>query len=269
VQAQNNDGVWNETGAELRFHILPPIYKRWWFYILVLVAIASLAVTIFQLRLRAVQRRFALVLNERNRMAREIHDTLAQDFVSVSLQLDIASQMLRASNVEQARSQLEATRSLVKQALEAARQSIWNLRANAAEGSLPTRLAALMKRYAETEHPPRLKIGGAYRELRSDLEDDVFRVAQESLSNAYHHSAATEVLIQLHYDPNALRLNVRDNGRGFSPEAAKSLDGHYGLRGMQERATSIHAMLTIVSNPEDGTTVTLVVPLAGKENSQS
>ena len=269
VQAQNNDGVWNETGAELRFHILPPIYRRWWFYILALVAIAGLAVAIFQLRLRAVQRRFALVLNERNRMAREIHDTLAQDFVSVSLQLDIASQMLRRSNVEQARSQLEAARSLVKQALEAARQSIWNLRANVAEGSLPTRLAALMKRYAENGHPPRLKIGGAYRELRSELEDDVFRIAQESLSNAYRHSAATEVLLQLHYDPNALRLNVRDNGRGFSPEAAKSLDGHYGLRGMQERAASIHATLTIASNPEEGTTVTLVVPLAGKENSQS
>ena len=269
VQAQNNDGVWNYAGAELRFHILPPIYKRWWFYILALVAMASLAVTIFQLRLRAVQRRFALVLNERNRMAREIHDTLAQDFVSVSLQLDIASQMLRASNVEKATSQLETTRSLVKQALEAARQSIWNLRANAAESSLPTRLAALTSRYAENEHAPRLKIGGAYRELRSALEDNVFRIAQESLSNAYRHSAATEVFIRLHYDPNALRLNVWDNGRGFSPEAAKSLDGHYGLRGMQERATSIHAMLTIVSNPEEGTTVTLVVPLAGKENRQS
>lgn len=269
VEAQNNDGVWNETGAELRFHILPPVYRRWWFYILALVAVASLAVMVFQLRLRAVQRRFALVLNERNRMAREIHDTLAQDFVSVSLQLDIASQMLRASNVQQATVQLETTRRLVKQALEAARQSIWNLRANAAEDSLPTRLAALTNRYSQNEYPPRLKIGGAYRELRWDVEDNVFRIAQESLSNAYHHSTATEVLIQLHYDPNALRLNVRDNGRGFSPEAAKNLDGHYGLRGMHERATSIHATLTMVSNPEEGTTVTLVVPLSGKENIQS
>jgi signal transduction histidine kinase/ligand-binding sensor domain-containing protein len=267
VQAQNNDGVWNETGAELRFHIPPPLYRRWWFYILAFLTIAGLAVAIFQLRLRAVHRRFALVLNERNRMAREIHDTLAQDFVSVSLQLDIASQMLRASEVEQATSQLEATRKLVKGGLEGARQSIWNLRANVAEGSLPTRLTALMNRYAETEHPPRLKIGGAYRKLAASLEDDVLRIAQESLVNAYRHSAATAVLVQLHYDPNALLLSVRDNGRGFSPATAQRLDGHYGLRGMQERATSLGATLTIVSSPEEGTTVTLHLPLAGKEDS--
>ena len=262
VQAQNNDGVWNKTGAELMFKIRPPIYKRWWFYIIALFTIAGLTAAIFQLRLRAVQRRFALVLNERNRMAREIHDTLAQDFVSVSLQLDIASQMLRTSNVEQATSQLEATRKLVKEGLEAARQSIWNLRANAAEGSLPTRLTSLMNRYADTEHPPRLKIGGAYRKLAPSLENDVFRVAQESLANVYRHSAASQVLVQLHYDPNVLRLNVRDNGRGFVPSVAEIPDGHYGLRGIKERATSLGATLTIVSNPDEGTAVTLVVPLA-------
>lgn len=269
VQAQNNDGVWNEAGAELRFHILPPIYRRWWFYILALLAIAGLAAAIFQLRLRSVQRRFALVLNERNRMAREIHDTLAQDLVSVSLQLDIANQMLRTSDIEQAKSQLESTRKLVKDGLEAARQSIWNLRANAAEGSLPTRLTALAKRYSGEAHPPSLKIGGAYRKLASYLEDDVFRIAQEGLANAYHHATATEVLVHLHYDSDTLRLSVQDNGRGFRPAAATNLDGHYGLRGMQERATSIGAALTIVSNPEEGTSVTLVVPLAGKEDSPS
>lgn len=269
VQAHNNDGVWNDAGAELTFHILPPIYRRWWFYALVLLTIAGLAVAIFQLRLRAVQRRFALVLNERNRMAREIHDTLAQDFVSVSLQLDIASQLLRASNVAQATSQLEATRKLVKDGLEAARQSIWNLRANVAEDSLPTRLTTLMSRYADTEHPPRLKIGGAYRKLAVSLEDDVLRIAQESLANTYRHSAATEVLVQLFYDPSTLRLSIQDNGRGFSPEAAKRMEGHYGLRGMQERAASIGATLTIVSNPEEGTTVTLLLLIAGKEDKPS
>ena len=269
VRAQNNDGVWNETVAELTFHILPPIYKRWWFYILVLFTIAALAAAVFQLRVRAVQRRFALVLNERNRMAREIHDTLAQDFVSVSLQLDIASQMLRTSNVEQAKTQLEATRRLVKDGLEAARQSIWNLRANTAKHSLPARLTALMNRYADSENPPRLKIGGAYRRLAAPVEDDVLRIAQEGVANAYRHSVATEVLVQLHYDPNTLRLSIRDNGRGFSPEAANGMAGHYGLRGMQERATSLGATLTIVSSPEEGSAVTLLLPLAGKEDSQS
>lgn len=266
VQARNNDGVWNENGAELRFHILPPVYRRWWFYGLALLVIAGLAVAIFQLRLRSVHQRFALVLNERNRMAREIHDTLAQDLVSVSLQLDIANQMLRSGHSEQAISQLEATRKLVKDGLEAARQSIWNLRANTAESSLPTRLTALTKRYSDAEHPPSLKIGGAYRELAVDLEDDILRVAQECLTNAYRHSGATEIFVQLHYEPNGLRLNIRDNGRGFSPANMESIEGHYGLRGMRERATSIGATLTISSNSKEGTAVALFLPLAGKED---
>jgi signal transduction histidine kinase/ligand-binding sensor domain-containing protein len=269
VRAQNNDGIWNETGAELSFYILPPIYKRWWFYLLVLLAVAALAGAIFHVRLQAVQRRFALVLNERNRMAREIHDTLAQDFVGVSLQLEIASQMLRARDTVQAVSELDATRKLVKEALEAARQSIWNLRANPAEGSLPTRFTALVNRYAEMEHPPRLKIGGAYRALEATLEDNVLRIAQEGLANAYRHAAATEVMVQLHYDPSALRLSIRDNGRGFLPEVAERIEGHYGLRGMQERASSLGTTLTIISNPEEGTTVTLLLPLAVKEGRPS
>jgi signal transduction histidine kinase len=177
--------------------------------------------------------------------------------------------MLRTSNVEQAKTQLEATRRLVKDGLEAARQSIWNLRANTAKHSLPARLTALMNRYADSENPPRLKIGGAYRRLAAPVEDDVLRIAQEGVANAYRHSVATEVLVQLHYDPNTLRLSIRDNGRGFSPEAAKGMAGHYGLRGMQERATSLGATLTIVSSPEEGSAVTLLLPLAGKEDSQS
>ena len=266
VQAQNNDGVWNEAGAELRFHILPPIYNRWWFYGLALVTVVALLVAIFRLRLLAVQRRFALVLNERNRMAREIHDTLAQDFVSVALQLDIATHLLKTSHVEQATTQLQATRKLVTEGLDAARQSIWNLRANAAADSLPARLTALVNRYAGTEHPPRLNMGGTFRKLAAALEEEVLRIAAESLANSCRHSAATEILVQLHYDPATLRLNVRDNGCGFSPESAQRMEGHYGLRGMQERATSLGASLAVNSSPEQGATVTLLLPLTGKED---
>jgi signal transduction histidine kinase len=122
-----------------------------------------------------------------------------------------------------------------------------------------------MDRYVETEHRPRLKIGGAYRKLATSLEDEVLRIAQESVANAYHHSSATVTVVQLHYDPTALRLDVRDNGRGFSPEATERIEGHYGLRGMQERATALGGTLTIMSSPEEGTAVTLLVPLAGKD----
>lgn len=264
VQAQNNDGVWNETGAELRFDVLPAFYRRWWFYALVLCGVASLAFALFQLRLRVVQRRFSLVLQERNRVAREIHDTLAQDFVSVSLQLDLASQLLRANDTEQALTQLQATRQLVKEGLEAARQSIWNLRANTAADSLPTLLSAVVQRYREPGPPPHLRVGGAFRPLAPAVEGDVLRIAQESLANTYRHAEATEVSVQLHYEAELLRLDIRDNGRGFQPDTAQHLEGHYGLRGMTERAAALGATLTIASTPGKGATVTLLVPLSGK-----
>ncbi len=265
VQAENNDGVWNRTGAELDLRVLPPLYRRWWFVLLVLGVAAALVVAVLRLRDRAVQRRFALVLEERNRMAREIHDTLAQDFVSVSLQLDLASTLLRSDRYEQAAAQLKATRQLVKEGLAAARQSIWNLRANAGEDSLPTRLSALVGRYGANGGSPRLTVGGAFRPLPSALETEVLRIAQESLSNVDRHAAAAEVHVELRYETERLSLRVRDDGRGFSPQTATQMEGHYGLRGMHERAAALGAELKMISSPGEGTTVTLLVPLPVKD----
>ena len=261
VQAENEDGIWSESDAELRVQILPPIYRRWWFYGLLLFLTGGVGWSLYRLRLRTVQRRFALVLNERNRVAREIHDTLAQDFVSVSLQLDLAAHMLKAKEFEQARTQLQTTRTMVKEGLESARQSIWNLRADATDDNLPARLTALVKRYSVATPSPRLKMGGAFRKLPSDVEDAVFRVAQESLANSSRHAEATEISLILHYDSAALRLTVEDNGRGFLLNEGRSRQGHYGLRGMEERAALLGATLTIESNHEAGTRVTLLLPL--------
>ena len=177
VQAANNDGVWNEAGAEFRFRISPPVYRRWWFACLVALALAALTVAIFRLRVQAVQRRFHLLLEERNRIAREVHDTLAQDLVSVSLQLDLAKRSVQARDVEQASAQIDATRKLVKAGLDAARQSIWNLRANASDDSLPAHLTLLVSKYADQPHPPHLKVSGAFRRLAPAVEGEILRIA--------------------------------------------------------------------------------------------
>ncbi|HEY4356893.1 MAG TPA: two-component regulator propeller domain-containing protein [Acidobacteriaceae bacterium] len=269
VQAQNNDGVWNETGAAVRFHVLPPFYRRWWFYLLLAAVIAAAALSILRLREHTMKQRFALVLNERNRVAREVHDTLAQDFVSVSLQIDIAASLVKTGQVDAAATQLQETRKLVKNGLEEARQSIWNLRANAAENSLPARLTALVQRESTVGQKPHLKIGGVYRKLPAAIEDEILRIAQEGLSNITRHAEAQTVSVHLHYDSNSLQLMVRDDGRGFSPEEAAKLQGHYGLRGMKERAANLHATLTMESTPGEGTTVTLRVPLSAGEKQES
>ncbi len=261
VQAQNNDGIQNETNAAVSFRILPPFYRRWWFAALALLCAAALVLLIIRLRERVVQRRFALVLGERNRMAREIHDTLAQDFVSVSLGIDIASSLLRNQQGEQALDQLASTRQLVKDGLQAARQSIWNLRASGDEDSLPARLSALVTRFAVDGKPPRLSIGGAFRKLSASIEAEVLRIAGESLSNVQRHARAGEVSVALSYGTDSLHLTVRDDGEGFSPPDAQRLEGHYGLRGMHERAAALGGELMITSKPGEGTTVSLVVPL--------
>ena len=112
-------------------------------------------------------------------------------------------------------------------------------------------------------------MGGAYRSVSPQIENEVFRIAQESLSNIERHADATEAAIELHYDAEALRLTVRDNGRGFSTEDAAALQGHYGLRGMRERAAAMRGAFTIQSEPGHGTPVTLLVALPGREGVQS
>ncbi len=267
VIAENNDGVWNKVGAEVRFSVLPPFYLRWWFFVLLLAVIAALAALAVQIRLHGIRRQFALVLNERNRVAREIHDTLAQDLVSVSLQLELVSQLVRANKLPQASEQIQDARALVKRGLAAARQSIWNLRANVAQNSLPARLSKAVEEFARNHPASQVKIGGAYRKLSEHTENEVLRIAQESLSNVDRHAAATEVLVDLRYEAGGLALTVQDNGRGFSCAAVQSMDGHYGVRGMEERADALGGSLTITSNPGEGTTVILNVPLRGSEGS--
>ncbi len=269
VQAANNDGVWNWDGATLALRVLPPFYRQWWFYLLALAVLSALAFGVYRLRVLSIERRFNLVLNERNRVAREVHDTLAQDFVSVALQIDLASALLKSKQVEAAQTQLLDTRKLVKDGLEEARQSIWNLRANTAADSLPARLTELVKRYAQAEFRVRLKMGGAYHRVPAQLESEVFRVAQESLSNVERHSKASEAVVELHYEPTAMRLSVRDNGLGFAVDEGRAKQGHYGLHGMQERAAAVGGEFTIQSEPGEGTRVALLVSLPEREGAKA
>ena len=262
VQAMNNDGVWSEPGAELAFRIVPPFYRRWWFALAMLLLLAGLAVALYRLRLRRLERQFDAVLGERNRIAREIHDTLAQDFVGVSIQLELVSQLLGRTKTEAALAQIERTRRLVRDGLADARQSIWELRANTATDSLPTRLRAAVQRYRTETTTVQLRIGGAYRALGVRVEDEVLRVAQEALSNVDRHAHATEIAIELTYGADALRLAVRDNGHGFPADAGSLPEGHYGVRGMRERAAGMGGRLEIESAPGEGTTVMLQAPIA-------
>jgi signal transduction histidine kinase/ligand-binding sensor domain-containing protein len=264
VQAANEDGIWNETGAEVAFAIKPRFYRTLWFSGLATLLLIGIIFAIYRMRVRAIRSRFNAILAERTRIAREIHDTLAQGFVGVSVQLELTAHLLAQSRVGEASQQVDRTRDLVREGLVDARRSIWDLRAT---GTLPLRLTRLVEQSATEHLKTNIDIGGTYRALSPSLENEVLRVAQEALANAVRHSGAARVALDLRYHPNELTLTVCDNGIGFqATDTTLPAKGHFGLQGMRERADQIGGTLNVESSPENGTKVRLSVPLSnGKE----
>jgi ligand-binding sensor domain-containing protein len=259
VEAASSDGLWNGKSADIRFSVEPPYYRRWWFYLVVLVAAGGLIVLLYRLRLRRLQHEFNAVLTERTRIAREVHDTLAQDFVGVSLQLELVAQMLARNDFSAARSQIDTTRKLVREGLDDARQSIWELRAVSAKDSLPTRLGRVIQRAGERGLKAECRVGGTYRALPQELEDEILRIAQEAVTNVVRHAGASTVSVDLRYSPESLLLRIADDGCGFDVSAASSNDGHFGVKGMRERAEKITGQLEVESLTGKGTRVTMNV----------
>jgi signal transduction histidine kinase/PAS domain-containing protein len=214
-----------------------------------------------QARERALEARFAGVLEERTRMAREIHDTLLQDFTGITLQLEAVVQGL-TREPERAKADVEQILALADKALVDARQAVWDMRAPALRAkSLAEAVQDIARRAADGAPPDvRFCLSGTPRPLEPAAEMPLFRIAQEAVANALKHAAASVVHVELAYERYATRLVVRDDGRGFEPGETMAARGtHWGLIGMHERAEQIGAHLTLVSAERRGTEVTVVV----------
>jgi signal transduction histidine kinase len=260
VQAANNDGLWNTAGAALTFELRPHFYKTLWFYALLILAAVGLVVLVQRLRLKRAEREFNAVLGERNRIAREIHDTLAQGYVGISVQLEVLSELLRMSKVDAAAKQLDLTRGYVREGLADARQSIWALRSqDSGETTLPVKLRRMVEAAGGDELVAQFSIFGAYRPLPPGTEREILRVAQEAIHNVNKHAGARQLVVQLEYRPGEIALEVRDDGQGFAADEPVE-QGHFGLTGMRERAAMIGGALEVTSEPGGGTTVRLRVP---------
>jgi len=257
VQAANNDGLWNTAGAALTFELRPHYYQTAWFLVLLLLAAAGIVVLLLRLRLQRAEGEFRAVLGERNRIAREIHDTLAQGYVGISVQLEVLAELLRLKKPEDASKHLDLTRNYVREGLADARQSIWALRSqDSGETTLPVRLRRMTE--AEDGHglEARFSIFGAYRPMPPGTEQEFLRVAQEAIHNVKKHAGAKQLLVQLEYGPDGVALEVRDDGSGFAAQQ-EPLAGRFGLTGMRERAAAIGGTLEVASEPGVGTTVRL------------
>jgi signal transduction histidine kinase len=257
VQAANNDGVWNTEGASLGFELRPHFYQTIWFYALLLAAAIGGVILLLRLRLHRAEREFRAVLGERSRIAREIHDTLAQGYVGISLQLEVLAELLRQSKGTDAAEQLNRTRAYVREGLADARQSIWALRTqDANEATLPVKLRQMADAAAGDGLVSRFAVFGAYRALPAETERELLRVAQEAIHNVKRHAAATELRVQLEYGSDSIVLEVKDNGRGGAAEREPAA-GHFGMTGMRERAAAIGGTLEVESAAGKGTTVRL------------
>lgn len=257
VVASNNDGVWNEQGASVEFVLEPRFHQTAAFYVLCGLGIALAAAGWHRLRLRQMHTRFAAVLQERARMAGEIHDTVLQGFTALILHL--AAFVRELPEPQQAR--LGRLLTEAEEYLDEARLSIWDMRADSGRTLSDAVTRCLEPLRAESPVPVRIDVQGEPRRLPGGSQLQVLRVAREAVTNALQHAHATTIQVQLAFRPHEVCLSVADDGRGFEPQAlAARSDGHYGLLGMHERAQRLGVTLNVRSEPGKGTEISLAVP---------
>jgi len=209
------------------------------------------------------QRRHAVILEERARLARDIHDTLAQGFTGVIIQLDTAVEALRDEEPEAAAKHIRLARELARESLTEARRSMHALRPQALEkASFPDALKAIITdTTVGTSLESEFHLKGEPRKLQSSVEENLLHIGQEALANALKHARATEFQAQLSFDSEAVRLELRDNGKGFVVDCVNGRG--IGLIGMKERAQQIGATLAVTSKPGKGTTIVAVSAYPG------
>ena len=257
VSARSNDGVWGQTDAAITFRLLPHFYQTYWFYLVVAVGIALSVFAFYRWRVRQVEAQFNAVLAERTRLAREIHDTLAQGYVAVSLQLELLARKLTDAP-DSVRNLLTQVQGLVQSSLEEARRSIWELRSQGtAAGDFRARLSRMAADIAKRNGlRVQFSILGTYRALPGKIEEEFLKIGQEAMTNVVRHAHAKQVKIDLAYEGVKVRMTIADDGRGFEGTVNENGPaGHFGIRGMRERAAQIGAQLDVKSEPGAGTLV--------------
>lgn len=265
VLAANNDGVWSDAPASLSFDLRPYFYQTIWFYVLLFLLVVLAGYVIYLWRVRHVESRYKAVLAERNRIAREIHDTLAQGFVALSVQLQIVGRSMPEAPAA-ARQHLDEALELARTGLDDARRAIWELRSqNAENNDFASRLKQMAEKVAaQSEIRTIVEVHGAYRAMPERTETELLRVAQEAVTNVVRHAAASKINIQLHFSRRRVKMTIADNGRGFSAEAPSASDGHFGIVGMRERVEQMGGTINVSSKKGEGTQVQVEVA-AGSE----
>jgi ligand-binding sensor domain-containing protein len=249
--------------SSLEFDLEPHYYETAWFRALGVLVLVTAIVAAYKFREQQVRSRFALVLAERARLAREVHDTLAQGYVGIASQLDVV-EMTMPPNAGAARIALALARRMARHSLTEARRSLMDLRASALEEQdLAVALESGAERWAaHSGVAVKVNVNGDASNLPEEVAHHVFRIAQEAVTNAVNHAAPSQINMELSIEAKRLNLHVEDDGCGFEPDNAfLSKQGNFGLIGMRERAERIKGELHLDSHSGKGTRVDVTVPL--------
>jgi len=265
VIASNSDGLWNGAEASFAFTVEPSWWQSWWFRLAILLVAGLIALTAYRLRLRQLTRqlnvRFEERLAERTRIAQDLHDTLLQGFLSAAMQLDVANDRIDESSP--AKPIVARVLKLVGPVIEDGRRTVRGLRSSdggrsnleEAFSRIPQELAVPLGIYF------RVAVEGEAQPVHPFIRDEVYRIGREALANAFRHSRAQSVEVELDYAVHQLRVLVRDDGCGIDPQVLRAgREGHWGLSGMRERAGRIGARIKVYRPAEGGTEVELIVP---------
>jgi signal transduction histidine kinase len=266
VIACNNDGVWNETGANLAVSIKPAFYQTWWFLALVVLGAAALMWWIIRRRIagiaRQLQDRLGERLAERERIARELHDTLLQSLFGLTLRFHTAASQLPVG--DPAREALDEALQQADKVMQEGRERVLNLRGRRAQRVSLADALAEVGHQLRSIHPANflVSVEGRPRPLDAIVQEEILLIGREALTNAFTHSGGKQIEAQVSYQPAALHVTVTDDGDGIDEAVLKAgfRSGHWGLPGMRERAGKLRGELRVGRGKDGGTQIVLQVP---------
>jgi ligand-binding sensor domain-containing protein/signal transduction histidine kinase len=273
VLASNSEGLWSESEAAVRFEVEPTVWQTWWFRTSSAALILLLAWCVYLYRLRQLAKEFNIRLeervDERTRIARDLHDTLLQSFHGLLLRFQTASELFPTRPAE-AKQALDSAIEQAAQAITEGRDAVQGLRSSTVvTNDLALAVNTLGEELAGGETNPNaaafhVGVEGTPRDLHPILRDELYRIAGEALRNAFKHAQAHQIEVEIRYDERQFRLRVRDDGKGIDSKLLNDDErpGHYGMRGMRERAKLLGGKMTVWSELDSGTEVELSIPAA-------
>jgi ligand-binding sensor domain-containing protein/signal transduction histidine kinase len=273
VLASNSDGLWSGSEAAVSFEVEPTVWQTWWLRTSSAALILLLAWCVYLYRLHQLAKEFNIRLeervDERTRVARELHDTLLQSFQGLLLRFQTASELF-PKRLAEAKQTLDSAIEQAAQAITEGRDAVQGLRSSTmATNDLACAITTLGTELASSESNPNaaefhVEVEGTPRDLHPILRDEVYRIAGEALRNAFRHADARRIEAEIRYDQREFRLRVRDDGKGIDSKLLHENErpGHYGMRGMRERAKLLGGKLTVWSELDSGTEVELSIPAA-------